>query len=121
MVLTRNRAYQSPLSVNDQDIDVSEDEYDRQSKENMQRWVKAHIISFPFSPPLPQTSPLDFPSDSDPKKMTTYDALSEGKSVPFVYEKNEVEIQDGESRIRILNSKTVRVHTVFDFDQLVDS
>ncbi|KIK56003.1 hypothetical protein GYMLUDRAFT_47465 [Collybiopsis luxurians FD-317 M1] len=96
MALAR-KPHQSPPSNNGQEIEVSEQEYDRQSKENVQRWVEAHIIP---------TSPLDFPSDSDPTKTTTYDTLLEGKSVSFVLETNEVEVRDGESRIRILSSKT---------------
>ncbi|KIK56046.1 hypothetical protein GYMLUDRAFT_248246 [Collybiopsis luxurians FD-317 M1] len=111
MALARNRAYQSPLSVNDQDNDVSEEEYDRQLKESVQGWVEAHIVS---------TSPLDFPSDSGPKKMTTDGTLSEGKSVSVVYENNEDEIQDGESRIRILNSKTASNGMLYLIDDAIN-
>jgi hypothetical protein len=65
-------------------------------------------------PFLHQISPVDFPSGFDLEKIITiYDTLLEGKSVSIVFEMNEVEILDGESRICILSSKTVHLHTPF--------
>ncbi|KIK56044.1 hypothetical protein GYMLUDRAFT_248245 [Collybiopsis luxurians FD-317 M1] len=58
------------------------------------------------SPALPDF-PFDFPSDSDPKIMATYGTL------PFVFEKNEVEVRDGENRIWILKSQTAS-NGIFD-------
>ncbi|KAJ7184365.1 hypothetical protein C8R46DRAFT_1063849 [Mycena filopes] len=59
------RSHQGPAPV-DGDIVITEEEFDSRSKENVERWVSAHII--------PQ-SPISFDQ--------TYPTLLEGKSISF--------------------------------------
>ncbi|KIK56051.1 hypothetical protein GYMLUDRAFT_248255 [Collybiopsis luxurians FD-317 M1] len=86
--------HQTPPSSNGQNIKVSEEEYDRRSKEDVQKWVEAYIVlhAVPLNLRLYQTSPRNFPSNSNSHKTTMYDTLLQGKLVSFAFEKSEVEI-----------------------------
>ncbi|KAJ3834286.1 hypothetical protein F5878DRAFT_728323 [Lentinula raphanica] len=66
MALAR-KPHQSAQSQDNEDIAISEEELFKQSRDNVQRWVEAHIIP---------TSPLTYPAPT-----TTYDTLLQGKSV----------------------------------------
>ncbi|KAF9072355.1 hypothetical protein BDP27DRAFT_1418251 [Rhodocollybia butyracea] len=63
------KPHQGPPPKDNEDISISEEEFFRNSKDNVLRWVQAHVIP---------TSPLTFPLPS-----TTYDTLLDGKSVTF--------------------------------------
>jgi hypothetical protein len=94
MALSR-KPHQGPSKTADDDNTVvSEEEFDRQSKENIQRWVEAHIIPI---------YPLDVSTHM------TYDTLLKGKSVSFTASQNPqmpMTVEDGENSIKILSSKT---------------
>jgi len=64
MALSR-KPHQGPAPVDD-DVVITDEEFDSRSKENVERWVSAHII--------PQ-SPIDFDQ--------TYPTLLDGKSISF--------------------------------------
>ncbi|KAJ3782389.1 hypothetical protein GGU10DRAFT_363994 [Lentinula aff. detonsa] len=97
MALAR-KPHQGPSPKdNDEDITISEEEFYKKSKDNVQRWVEAHIIP---------TSPLTYPAPT-----TTYDTLLHGKSVSLTSSSGDeqgnedwqrVTIDDG---IRILSMK----------------
>ncbi|KDQ62902.1 hypothetical protein JAAARDRAFT_28872 [Jaapia argillacea MUCL 33604] len=72
MALAR-KPHQGPAPLED-DMEISEKEYDERSKKNVERWISAHII--------PQ-SPISLGSSH------TYDTLLSGKSVSFKEIRND--------------------------------
>ncbi|KAI0783145.1 hypothetical protein C8Q75DRAFT_726577 [Abortiporus biennis] len=69
MALAR-KPHQGSAPVDDTII-ISEEEFDAQSKHNVERWVSAHVIA---------QSPIVLPSD---KSVVEYPTMLEGKSVTF--------------------------------------
>ncbi|KAF5344457.1 hypothetical protein D9757_013927 [Collybiopsis confluens] len=107
MALAR-KPHQGPAPKEGQEPVLTEEEFERSTKENIERWVQAHIIP---------NFPLDFPSQK------TYDTLLEGKSVSFVTQKSEeaVSVQDGESTIQISGTKMASNGVLYIIDGTINT
>ncbi|KAJ4470246.1 hypothetical protein J3R30DRAFT_1243062 [Lentinula aciculospora] len=108
MALARKPHRGPPPKDENEDITISDEEFHKISKENVQRWVEAHIIP---------ASPLTYPTPT-----TTCETLLQGKSVLFTsaspYEKDDegwqkVIVEDG---IRILRTKQASNGVLFLID-----
>ncbi|KAJ3818817.1 hypothetical protein F5880DRAFT_1490746 [Lentinula raphanica] len=100
-------------SQDNEDIAISEEELFKQSRDNVQRWVEAHIIP---------TSPLTYPAPT-----TTYDTLLQGKSVTLASgtapdaqsdeDWKSVTVNDG---IRIISMKQASNGVLYIIDGTID-
>ncbi|KAJ3807088.1 hypothetical protein EV368DRAFT_47387 [Lentinula lateritia] len=111
MALAR-KPHQGPPPKNENEgITISDDEFHKLSKENVQRWVEAHMIA---------TSPLTFPTPT-----VTYDTVLQGKSVSFTSTQSNggdedwktVTIEDG---IKILSMKQASNGILYLIDGTID-
>ncbi|KAJ3893901.1 hypothetical protein GG344DRAFT_63423 [Lentinula edodes] len=111
MALAR-KPHQGPPSKNaNEGITISDEEFHKLSKENVQRWVEAHIIA---------TSPLTFPAPA-----VTYDTVLQGKSVSFTSTEGNGEDEDWktvtiEDGIKILSTKQASNGMLYLIDGTID-
>ncbi|KAJ3918793.1 hypothetical protein F5877DRAFT_67091 [Lentinula edodes] len=111
MALAR-KPHQGPPPKNENEgITISDEEFHKLSKENVQRWVEAHIIA---------SSPLTFPAPT-----VTYDTVLQGKFVTFTSTQSNgddedwkaVTIEDG---IKILSMKQASNGILYIIDGTID-
>ncbi|KAE9390913.1 hypothetical protein BT96DRAFT_959662 [Gymnopus androsaceus JB14] len=111
MALAR-KPHQGPSPANtDSDVTISEEEFERNSKDNVRRWVEAHIIP---------KSLLTF------SKHATYDTLLEGKSISFISDLEGDEASEDwkkvaiEERINILSMRKASNGVMYLIDGTID-
>ncbi|KAF8826224.1 uncharacterized protein C8R40DRAFT_1166775 [Lentinula edodes] len=111
MALAR-KPHQGPPPKNENEgITISDEEFHKLSKENVQRWVEAHIIA---------SSPLTFPAPT-----VTYETVLQGKFVSFTSTQSNgddedwktVTIEDG---IKILSMKQASNGVLYIIDGTID-
>ncbi|KAJ3903626.1 hypothetical protein F5879DRAFT_958892 [Lentinula edodes] len=111
MALAR-KPHQGPPPKNENEgITISDEEFHKLSKENVQRWVEAHIIA---------SSPLTFPAPT-----VTYETVLQGKFVSFTSTQSNgddedwktVTIEDG---IKILSMKQASNGILYIIDGTID-
>ncbi|SJL07772.1 uncharacterized protein ARMOST_11122 [Armillaria ostoyae] len=83
MALAR-KPHQGPAPI-DEGIEITQEQFDKQSRKNVERWVSAHIIP---------KSPLDLHTS------VTYKTLLDGKSVEFEIKGDDQIIINGDTRIK---------------------
>ncbi|KAK0504261.1 hypothetical protein EDD18DRAFT_1305941 [Armillaria luteobubalina] len=88
MALAR-KPHQGPASI-DEGIEITQEQFDKQSRKNVERWVSAHII-----PVL-----VPFLCDFDLHASVTYETLLDGKSVEFEVKGDGQTIINGDTRIK---------------------
>ncbi|KAJ3860962.1 hypothetical protein EV359DRAFT_66895 [Lentinula novae-zelandiae] len=111
MALARKPHQGPPPKNENEDITISDEEFHKLSKENVQRWVEAHIIA---------TFPLTFPAPT-----VTYDTVLQGKSVSFTSTQSNGEDEDWktvtiEDGINILNMKQASNGILYLIDGAID-
>jgi len=111
MALSRKPHQGPPPSPSDSDIEISEEEFEKTSKQNVLRWVSAHIIT----------------GSSLPLLSRQYDTLLSGKTVNFTPitpdDKSEPEwrrvtLEDG---VRILEKKEASNGDIYLIDGTINS